>query len=114
MEKENHEGFTLMIQQDGSKDDLDWCIELYFSKNKDIYLQACIQFFIWMNRQKERKDRNMDGQTDSFTRTRGPILKGFYRVPTQENSALSGRALLCTNPSCALTHLGKMIPVLKD
>ena len=42
MEKENHEGFTLMTQQDGSKDDLDRCIELYFSKNKDIYLQACI------------------------------------------------------------------------
>ena len=41
MGKENHEGFTLIIQQDGGKDDLDWT-ELYLKKNKDIYLQACI------------------------------------------------------------------------
>ena len=42
MGKENHEGFTLIIQQDGGKDDLDRWIELYFTENKDIYLQACI------------------------------------------------------------------------
>ena len=70
MEKENHGGFTLMIQQDGSKDDLDWCIEFYFSKNKDLFTGLYI--VLHLDEQIEGKEgqkyRWMDGRTLSRER----------------------------------------------